>query len=99
MSERMKALIARRGDDWRRTTYALKEVTELRVDMLVAAVDEEFDVLNYFQDRAAGTQRLRRNARPVAVVNAVMPPLNKILESTVHPLVGVFASRRFVRLA
>ncbi len=52
--------------------------------MLVAPVHEVLDVLDDLQHRAALVQWLRRHPRPIAVVDAVVPPLKDRLESVLE---------------
>src|SRR5947209_4091027 len=52
-----------------------QKLSELRVDVLVAAADEEIHVLDHLQHRAAQREDLRCNLRPVAVVDAIVAAL------------------------
>src|SRR5438874_281796 len=79
------------------TPDAGEERTELSVNVLVAAVDQELDILDDVQDSAAEFQRLRCHPRTVAVVDAVVPPLKDgrvmSLKMHVRPLAGIRPAR------
>jgi hypothetical protein len=63
---------------------------ELSADVLVTSLNEILDVLNHLEHRATFVKRLRRYLWPIAVVNAIVPPLEDrtkpFLESLVRRL-------------
>ncbi len=87
-------LISSGGNSGCRAAHALEKVPELRVDVLVAAEDEELNIPNHLQDRAGAAQWLRSDPRPIAIVDAVVPPLDEIFEPFDH-LLSRFRARRF----
>lgn len=67
--------VARLCDGRYGTSYTDEEVEEFGIDVLVAPGDQEFDILNDLQDGSALIERLRRHARSIAIVDAVVPAL------------------------
>jgi hypothetical protein len=59
-------------DDRDRASGTSKKLSELGVNMLVAAIHRELDVLNDLQHGSAFIERLWRHARAVAVMDAVV---------------------------
>src|SRR5262245_60375842 len=85
------------GDDRRRTPDARQELAELRLKVFVAAADQELDVLDDLQDRAAQLEGLGRDLRPVTVVNAIVAALEDHPVTVLHLLPRLIPSRVFVR--
>lgn len=69
------------GNGRRRASDIDKKLPELHVNMLVAAIHQKLNVLNHLYNGSAFVERLRRHPRAVAVVDAVVTPLEYRAES------------------
>ena len=73
----------------RRATNPQQKLPKLRIDVFVAALNEELGVLNYLEDCPSEWQRLRGNLGAVAIVNAVVPLLEQIGVALFHLVLTV----------
>lgn len=63
-----------------------QELAKLGVDVLVRAPDQKLHVFDDVEHDLGCPERLRRDARPIAVVNAVVAALNDCFKPVLHPL-------------
>ena len=83
------ALVTGLRNDRRRATDPQQKLSKLRVDVFVAAVNEELGVLNDLEDCPTQRQRLRGNLGTVAIVNAVVPTLEEFAVALFRLLLGI----------
>ncbi|HUY33740.1 MAG TPA: hypothetical protein VMV69_13400 [Pirellulales bacterium] len=58
-----------------------QEFPEFDIDVVIAMSDEKLDVFDDFSDGAGVRQRLRRDTRPIAVMDAIVPSLKNLGKS------------------
>lgn len=69
------------------------------MDVVVAAAHQEFDILDDLEHRAALVERLRRNARTIAVMNTIVSPLKDRPETFLKLVDRSFSRRMLIAVA
>src|ERR1017187_4017997 len=89
------SLVASLDNYCARASGRVQKLSKFRVDMLIAKIDQELDVLHDLQYGSTQRESLRCHFRPITVMDAVMPSLDEVAKPLVHLTFGLFAGRVF----
>ena len=87
------ALVSDLRHNHRGTACPQEKLAKLQIDVFVTAANKEFRVFNDLENGPAEMQRLRRNFRTVAIVNAIVSSLEEGAVSFFHVFLGVSGCR------